>query len=49
MGRAFSFHSLTGSLGFVAAPFTMTMLAALWDWRVALLVMVSTPRRPFLN
>jgi MFS family permease len=39
MGRAFSVHALTGSIGFAAAPITMLALATLWDWRVALLVM----------
>ena len=36
LGRAFSVHSLAGSLGFAAAPVTMLFLAALWDWRAAL-------------
>ena len=37
MGRAFSVHSLAGSLGFAAAPVSLLFLAAVWDWRVALI------------
>lgn len=37
MGRAFSAHSLSGSLGFAAAPVTVLFLASLWDWRTALI------------
>ncbi len=37
MGRAFSAHSLSGSLGFAAAPVTLLFLASLWDWRTALI------------
>ena len=36
MGRAFSAHSLSGSLGFAAAPVTLLFLAGIWDWRTAL-------------
>ena len=36
MGRAFSAHSLSGSLGFAAAPVTLLFLAGVWDWRIAL-------------
>jgi FSR family fosmidomycin resistance protein-like MFS transporter len=38
MGRAFSIHTFSGHLGFAAAPTVVVALAALWDWRVALLV-----------
>ncbi len=38
MGRAFSAHSLSGSLGFAAAPVTLLFLAGIWDWRTALVV-----------
>ena len=38
MGRAFSIHTFSGHLGFAVAPTVMVALAALWDWRVALLV-----------
>ena len=37
MGRAFSAHSLSGSLGFAAAPVTVLFLASVWDWRIALI------------
>ena len=37
MGRAFSAHSLAGSLGFAAAPALMVFLASVWDWRTALI------------
>ena len=37
LGRAFSAHSLAGSLGFAAAPVFMLFLAGLWDWRTALI------------
>ncbi len=36
LGRAFSIHSLSGSLGFAAAPVFVLSLASLWDWRTAL-------------
>ncbi len=36
LGRAFSVHSLAGSLGFAAAPVFVLFLASLWDWRTAL-------------
>ena len=38
MGRAFSVHTFSGHLGFAVAPTVVVALAALWDWRVALLV-----------
>lgn len=38
MGRAFSIHTFSGHLGFAVAPTVVVALAALWDWRVALLV-----------
>ena len=37
LGRAFSVHSLAGSLGFAAAPVFVLFLAGLWDWRTALI------------
>ena len=37
LGRAFSVHSLAGSLGFAAAPVFVLFLASLWDWRTALI------------
>ena len=36
LGRAFSLHSLSGSLGFAAAPVFVLFLASVWDWRTAL-------------
>lgn len=38
MGRAYSVHTFSGHLGFAAAPAVVTAIAALWDWRVALLI-----------
>lgn len=38
LGRAIGIHMFAGNLGWVAAPLTMTTLAALWNWRVALIV-----------
>jgi MFS family permease len=38
VGRAFSFHTFSGFFGGSVAPATMGTLAALWDWRVALMV-----------
>jgi len=37
VGRAYSLHTFSGYLGWTAAPMLMTLLAALWGWRVALL------------
>ena len=37
LGRAFSVHSLSGSLGFAAAPVFMLFMASVWDWRTALI------------
>ncbi len=37
LGRAFSIHSLAGSLGFAAAPVFVLFLASVWDWRTALI------------
>ena len=37
LGRAFSVHSLAGSLGFAAAPVCLLLLAGVWDWRIALI------------
>jgi FSR family fosmidomycin resistance protein-like MFS transporter len=36
LGRAFSVHSIGGNLGTAAAPPMMIALAAIWDWRTAL-------------
>jgi len=36
MARAYSVHSVTGTLGWAAAPVTMIALATLFDWRMAL-------------
>lgn len=41
MGRAFSIHTFSGHLGFAAAPVVITSLSALWDWRVALLIVAA--------
>ena len=38
LGRAFGVHTFGGSIGYAAAPVTMVLLTALWDWRVALAV-----------
>ncbi len=38
LGRALSSHSLAGNLGFLAAPPLMVTLAALSDWRTALIL-----------
>lgn len=38
MGRAFSVHSIGGTLGWAAAPLLMAGIAAATSWRVALLV-----------
>jgi MFS transporter, FSR family, fosmidomycin resistance protein len=37
LGRAFSVHGIGGHIGTAAAPPVMIALAALWDWRVALI------------
>lgn len=37
LGKAFSFHLMAGNLGFAAAPVSMVALAALWDWRAAVI------------
>jgi len=36
MARAYSVHTVTGTLGWAAAPISMTFLAHLYDWRMAL-------------
>ena len=36
MARAYSVHTVTGTLGWAAAPISMTFLAHLFDWRMAL-------------
>ncbi len=38
MGRAFSIHTFSGHLGFSAAPAIIPVIAALWNWRVAMLI-----------
>ena len=37
LGKTFSFHLMAGNLGFAAAPVSMVALAALWDWRAAVI------------
>jgi FSR family fosmidomycin resistance protein-like MFS transporter len=36
MARAYSVHSVTGTLGWAAAPVTMVFLSSAFDWRMAL-------------
>lgn len=38
IGRAYSWHTFGGSMGFVAAPIVMLFLSTLWNWRVALAI-----------
>jgi sugar phosphate permease len=38
LGKTFGYHLLTGNLGFAAAPVVMVALAALWDWRTAVIL-----------
>ena len=38
MGRAFSVHGFAGHLGFASGPAVILTAAALWDWRVALVL-----------
>ena len=38
MGRAFSIHTFFGHLGFALAPATILFLAALTDWKLALVI-----------
>ncbi len=38
LGRAFSIHAFGGSAGLAVAPFVMLTLAALFDWRSALVI-----------
>lgn len=38
MARAYSVHSVTGTLGWAAAPISMTFLAQVFDWRMALAI-----------
>ncbi len=37
VGRAYSIHTFSGFLGWAVAPPFMTLIASLWNWRVALL------------
>jgi MFS transporter, FSR family, fosmidomycin resistance protein len=37
LGKAFGFHLLAGNLGFAVAPVLLASLAALWDWRSAVI------------
>ncbi len=37
LGRAFSFHAFSGNTGSAATPPVMVGIAALWDWRVAMI------------
>ena len=39
LGRAFSVHAFAGNLGWVAAPPLVIGLSALWDWRVAMILL----------
>lgn len=47
MGRAYGVHTLGGNLGWAAAPVTVLALAALFDWRTAL-VLVGAAGLPVL-
>lgn len=38
MGRAFSIHTFSGFLGWTAAPPAMTLVAHLWNWQTAFIV-----------
>ena len=38
MGRAFSFHTAAGTLGYAIGPVTMVFLMSLTDWRTALII-----------
>ena len=38
MGRAFSFHTAAGTLGYAVGPVTMVFLMSLTDWRTALVI-----------
>jgi MFS transporter, FSR family, fosmidomycin resistance protein len=38
LGRAFSLHTFSGSIGVMIAPGTMVLLASIWDWRTALVI-----------
>jgi predicted MFS family arabinose efflux permease len=42
IGRALSMHTLGGNLGFVVAPPLMVALAAIFDWRTAMMVAGGT-------
>lgn len=37
LGKVFAMHSITGNAGFAAAPVVL-ILAGLWDWRMALVI-----------
>jgi predicted MFS family arabinose efflux permease len=38
IGRAFSLHTVTGSAGSALAPLSIAYLAALWHWKLALII-----------
>ena len=38
LGRAVSMHSLSGFLGFAAAPVAVSLLSAFWGWRGAVII-----------
>ncbi len=38
LGKVFAMHSITGNAGFAAAPVVL-ILAGLWDWRMALVIL----------
>ena len=37
LGRAFAFHTFSGSIGYALAPVLMLSVAGLFDWRIALI------------
>jgi len=37
LGRAFGFHTFSGSIGYALAPVLMLSVAGLFDWRIALI------------
>jgi FSR family fosmidomycin resistance protein-like MFS transporter len=41
IGRAFSLHTFTGNAGSAIAPVLITYLAALWHWKIALMLVAG--------
>lgn len=41
IGRAFSMHTVTGNAGSALAPIVIAYLAALWHWKLALMVVAA--------